>query len=110
MILACRCEHVRATRPPPGREALSFGAEAALRDVLRELHRSNRPQGDSASATKGALSSVGREEGQLVSLARACDNLTVTLCQHIVEKEAFNALWSAGLKTRGLCCVRCIFQ
>ena len=38
----------------------------------------------------------------MVYLARACDHLTVTLCNNTVEKEAFHALRSAGQNMRPL--------
>ena len=106
-LAASREWHAGAsTSPHPaqqsGRAPSATGAEAALRDVVRELNRSNRHQEDSAGASKGTLSSIGREEGQLVYLARACDHLTVTLCPNTVEKEAFHALRSAGQNMRPL--------
>ena len=73
-----------------------------LKDLVREFQRSNKHQEDAAGAAKGTLASIGRTEGQLVFLARACDNLTVTLCPHVVEKEAFHALRSASQSTRPL--------
>ena len=85
---------------PFDRPPAQTGAEAALRDVVRELHRASRQSEDSAGAAKGTLASIGREEGQLVYLARACDHLTVTLCPHVVEKEALHALRSAGQNMR----------
>ena len=78
------------------------GTEAALRDLVREIHRSNKHQEDSAGAAKGTLASIGRAEGRLVFLARACDHLTVTLAPHVVEKEVFHALRSAGQNMRPL--------
>ena len=78
------------------------GCEEALRDLVKKLHRSSERSEDTAGATKGALASIGREEGQLVFMARACDNLTVTLCPNVVEKEAFHALRSASQNSRPL--------
>ena len=71
-----------------------------MRDVVKELSRGNKTREDAAGANKGTLASIGREEGQLVFMARACDNLTVNLCQATVEKEAFHALRMAGQNTR----------
>ncbi len=78
------------------------GVEASLRDLVKEMNRSNRHAEDSAGAAKGTLTSIGREEGQLVFMARACDNLTVTLCLHVLEKEAYHALRAAGVNMRPL--------
>ena len=82
--------------PDPGADPAASGVETVIRDVVRELSRGNKSREDAAGANKGTLASIGREEGQLVFMARACDNLTVNLCQATVEKEAFQALRMAG--------------
>ena len=73
-----------------------------MRDVVKELARHNRHEEESTGVSKGSLASIGREEEQLVFLARACDALSVTLCPHLVGKELFHNLRSAGENARGL--------
>ena len=90
------------TGSPDGAPPVASGTEAALMSVAKELARRNKQEEDATSAVKGSLGSIGREEEQLVFLARACDRLSVTLCPHLVGRELFHGLRAAGENARPL--------
>ena len=72
--------------PFAGTEARSV--ETSLRDLVKEMNRSNRHAEDSAGAAKGTLTSIGRVEGQLVFPGRATTSRSLCACTYLRRRPS----------------------